>query len=392
MSPLLRHGLETVFWSAVAGVAYTYVFYPLLLFIVSSAAELRRGWARMRHAAGENDAPDDAALPRVSVVVAAHNERDEMPWLLQALRRLQYHGALEVVIVSDGSSDGTDAWLQSQHEPWLHAVCLPRQQGKAAALNAGVAQARGEVLLLLDASTRPQPDTLLRMMPHFTTPDIGVVCGGLRFHHGPGSEHTEGAYWSFECLLRLMEGRIGATLTASGALYAVRKCCFPKLARTAWIEDFLVPMHARRMGFRVAYEPDAWAWETAAPSVGGEFRRRARLAVGSFRALRTLLHTPLDAATRWAFVSHKLLRWCVPFLLLLALAVSIALAGLPLYRGLLGLQLLAYAVAAAGALGLARRSRLAQAWYFFLAMNAAFLWGFLLFVFDHGESAWQQVR
>ncbi|MGH9415026.1 MAG: hypothetical protein ACRD01_00200, partial [Terriglobales bacterium] len=156
----------------------------------------------------------------------------------------------------------------------------------------------------------------------------------------------------------------------------------------------LVPLHARQAGYRVVYEPEAWAWEFPAPSVGGEFRRRVRLAIGSFRALSTLLRARVDAATRWALISHKLLRWSVPFLMLAALAANLALWPLPAYRWLLLAQLLGYGAAGAAGSGLEplRRSRLAQGLYFFLAMNAAFLWGFVLFLRDRGDTAWQQVR
>ncbi|MGH9417117.1 MAG: glycosyltransferase [Terriglobales bacterium] len=393
MSPALKLALEIVFWAACGLSLYAYLLYPLLLFAVSSAVDLRARWRRLL-----TEAPEAAAaaeeLPGVSVIVAAHNEEAELPELLTCLERCDYpRERREVIVISDGSSDGTDRWLERQPAGRLRWQRRARQQGKAAALNAGVALAQFPVLVLMDASTRPQPQALRRLARHFTQADVGVVCGGLRFTYGAGARHTEGAYWSYECLLRLMEGRLGATITASGALYAVRRACFPRLDSTAWIEDFLVPMHARRAGYRVLYDPEAWAWETPANSVGGEFRRRVRLAMGSFRALRTLERTHLDAATRWAFVSHKLLRWLVPFLLLAALGANLALWSLPFYRLLLLAQLSGYALAAAGAgLGPLGRFRIASGLCFFCAMNAAFLWGFVLFLFDRGETAWQQVR
>ncbi|MGH9416824.1 MAG: glycosyltransferase family 2 protein [Terriglobales bacterium] len=398
----MSHGwtlsLLIVFWTACGLVAYTYVGYPLLLFVASSAAELRRVWRRLlgNGAEAAAEAPANAeALPGVSIVVAAHNEERELPELIACLARLEYpRERLELIVVSDGSTDGTDAYLASLQQPWIRVHRQSRQQGKAAALNAGVELARHPVLLLSDASTRPQPESLRKLAAHFTDPGVGVVCGGLRFAHNGETRQTEGVYWSYECLLRIMEGRLGATLTASGAFYAVRKACFPQLSSTSWIEDFLVPLHARQAGYRVVYEPEAWAWEFPAPSVGGEFRRRVRLAIGSFRALSTLLRARVDAATRWALISHKLLRWSVPFLMLAAFGANLALLPLPAYRWLLLAQLLGYGAACAAGSGLKplRRSRLAQGLYFFLAMNAAFLWGCVLFLRDRGDTAWHQVR
>ena len=395
MNPWVSLALQTIFWTSFGLVVYTYAGYPLLLFVASSAAELGGAWRRLLGNAPADGASAGPALPAVSIVVAAHNEEGEISGLIESLRRLDYpRERLELVIVSDGSSDGTDACLERLREPWMQVHRLPTQQGKASALNAGVAWARYPVLLLLDASTRPQPDTARLLLRHFADPRVGVVCGALRFTHHAGSQHTEGAYWAYECLLRLMEGRLRATLTASGALYAVRRECFPQLSSTAWIEDFLVPMHARRAGFGVVYDPEAWAWEVPAPSLRGEFQRRVRLAVGSFRALGELLETRLDGCTRWALVSHKLLRWCVPFFLVLGLAANLALWQLPFYRGVLVAQAVLYGLAWLGGSGLAlaHRFRLAQGLYFFLAMNAAFLWGFVVFLRDRGQTAWQQVR
>ncbi len=387
--------LEACFWTACALIFYTYAGYPIVLFLASSAAELHGAWRRLL---GSGAAPPEAAeqeLPAVSIVVAAHNEEDQLPGLIESLRQLHYpRERLEVIVVSDGSSDGTNDYLRGLQDPWIHSLLLPQRKGKANALNHGVAEARHALLLFTDASTRLLPDTLRRMMRHFQDARVGVVCGALRFQHHAGSARTEGVYWSYECLLRLMEGRLGATLTASGALYALRKICFPRLSETAWIEDFLVPLHARRSGYEVVYDPEALALELPAATVQGEFTRRVRLAIGSFRALGILLGARLDGITRWALISHKLLRWCVPFLLLLALASNLMLWPLAPYRGFLFLQLGAYLWAGVGSLAnrTARRFRGAQAMYFFCAMNAAFLWGFLLFLRDRGATAWQQVR
>src|SRR2546426_5165114 len=108
----------------------------------------------------------------------------------------------------------------------------------------------------------------------------------------------------------------GAPLAASGAIYALRRRCFRPLQADDIIDDFVLPMHARALGYRVLYDPEAVATEFAASSVKGEFTRRVRIAVGSFFALRAFLRVPLGPMTSFAFLSHKLLRWVLPFLMI----------------------------------------------------------------------------
>ena len=195
-------------------------------------------------------------------------------------------------------------------------------------------------------------------------------------------------------MLRLMEGRLGATLTASGAIYAVRRVCFRELAKDTILEDLMIPMHARKAGFRVVYDPEAVAVDFAATSVAGEFTRRVRLAVGSFRALGDLIHVPLKGFALLAFVSHKLLRWMVPFLLIGMLASSCLLLNSSFYRTALVVQALFYLWAAIGYLfeHQATKVRFGRLGYFWLAMNLAFLVGFWRFLFSHRDSTWQKAN
>jgi cellulose synthase/poly-beta-1,6-N-acetylglucosamine synthase-like glycosyltransferase len=194
-------------------------------------------------------------------------------------------------------------------------------------------------------------------------------------------------------MLRLMEARLGVTLVASGAIYAVRRSCYPVLPADTLTEDLVVPLAVRRLGLRVLYEPEARATDFAASSVAGEFTRRVRVATGSFRSLRDLVRTPMDPLTAFAFFSHKLLRWVLPFLLLGLLASSAALWEQPLYRAVLIAQVLFYLWAALGFLGRRRMQevRYALVAYYLLAIHLAYLVGFLHFLGGRREATWQRV-
>lgn len=386
--------LEGAFWTTLLLVVHTYVLYPATLFAAYALAQLRRDCGYLGR--GEDRRRQrlaDAELPRVSLVVPAHNEEDVLPAKLANLAALDYPPEkIEVIFVSDGSTDRTDNILAGASAANRRVLRLPRRGGKANALNHGVAAARGEVLVFSDASTLFAPDAVRQMARHFIVPTVGVVCGTLRFQGGSEFQRTEGIYWRYEKALRVMEARLGATLTASGAIYALRRQAWSPLSPDVMIDDFVVPLHARRAGYGVAFDPEAVATEFAAESVADEFTRRVRLAVGSFRALGALVSVRLSPFTAFAFFSHKVLRWVLPFLMLGLLASSALLCAQPFYRGALLAQLLFYAWAFAGFWFKERMAplRYGLIGYFLLAINLAFLVGFVQYVTGRPEVKWKR--
>jgi cellulose synthase/poly-beta-1,6-N-acetylglucosamine synthase-like glycosyltransferase len=206
------------------------------------------------------------------------------------------------------------------------------------------------------------------------------------------SRQTEGVYWRYEGMLRLMESRLGVTLTASGAIYALRRECFIPLPASTLIEDLVVPMNARKQGFRVLYDPEARATDFAPATVGGEFTRRVRIATGSFRALGQLLHGPLDPLTGFAFLSHKLLRWILPVLLIGMFLTSALLWQSLVYRATFLAQGAFYICGVAGYLF--RRQvegiRYALIPYYLLAMHLAFLVGLVRVLSRRSEVGWRR--
>lgn len=384
---------EIAFWLAALLIVYTYLLYPVLLFALSAGAQVRRDLASLR--SGRDRRPGGGSkLPALTLVVPAHNEERHLPRKLQNVAQLDYpRDRLEVILVSDGSTDGTNAILAAAQGHDTRAILLDSRQGKYSALNAGVSQARHEILVFSDAATEFAPDALRNLARHFADPTVGVVCGAVRFRNTAEAERTEGVYWTYECALRLMEARLGATLTASGAIYAVRRACYRPLTADDILDDFVIPMHARRLGYGVVFDPEAEAVDYAGATVHDEFRRRVRLAVGSFRALADFLRVPMSGTTRLAFLSHKVLRWMLPFAMIALIAANAFLLSRPLYRATMAGQLLFYTWAALGYLsrGQGRAVPGALLAYFLVAMNAAFLVGFFHYLTGRREAAWQRV-
>lgn len=387
---------EWMFWFCFALIVYTYLLYPLALIGICAARRLWGGvivGRRKSRSAEQCSKPSE--LPSVSLLVPAYNEERDLPGKLTNLREIDYPSErLEVLIASDGSNDGTDGILSGIRQPGFRYFRLPRRQGKPAALNLVAEKATGDILVFSDAATLFAPDVIYKLTRHFSDGRVGVVCGALVFARSEESAATEGIYWRYETAMRRCESELGITLTASGAIYAIRRVAFRPLATNAILEDFLVPMMARRLGFRVIYDPEARARDTAPATVGGEFSRRTRLGAGSFQALGPLTRAALTSpALFWSFVSHKLFRWLAPFFLLGLAVASIALYAKPFAAFALVLQAMFYLWAL---FGLAWREHLQRVpggllAYFFVAMNLAFLVGLARMVTRRQPVTWMRV-
>jgi cellulose synthase/poly-beta-1,6-N-acetylglucosamine synthase-like glycosyltransferase len=385
-----------VFWSSLLGILYAYFGYPLLLFVCYGLSQMSRDlrylMSRRDRRRGERPTKE---LPPLSMLIAAYNEEEHLEEKISNIAALDYPAdKLQVVIVSDGSSDGTNAMLRQISDSRIEAVIQPERGGKAAALNVALEHARHDLFVFSDCSTMFSPDALRKLVRHFTDPSIGLVCGSLLFEAGAESRQTEGVYWKYETVLRLMEARLGATLTPSGAMYAVRRSAYAPPRQGVVVDDIVTSMNARRLGYKVHYDPEAKAVDYPASTVAGEFKRRVRIATGSFLALSSLLKVPLHGFTAFAFVSHKLLRWIVPLLLILVFASNLFLLGKPLYCVSLLLQVAIFAWAAVGFVfrRRLRQVRFALVGYFLVAMNLAFLVGLLQSLTGRKESAWQRVQ
>jgi cellulose synthase/poly-beta-1,6-N-acetylglucosamine synthase-like glycosyltransferase len=383
-----------VFWACLGLVAYTYLLYPCLLFVIYVAAQVR---ADLGYLAARRDrrrrSLRDRDLPPVTMIVPAYNEEAHLKDKIANVLELDYpRDRLQVVFVSDGSTDRTDEILEAVAEPFVETVRLARRSGKAGALNHAVGLARHGILVLSDASTLFMPDALKQLVRHFDDARVGVVCAALKLRGGDEFKQTEGVYWRYEIAVRLMEGRLGATLTASGAIYALRRECFRPLEPDDVIDDFVIPMRARKLGFRVVFDPEAEAVEFAGRSVKDEFTRRTRIALGSFHALGELSRVPLTPVACLSFFSHKFLRWVLPFLLIGLFASNLLLLDGAIYRVALAVQGSFYLLAGVGFLFRERGTRvpLAMLCYFLVAMNVAFLVGFLRFVGGHKQTAWER--
>jgi poly-beta-1,6-N-acetyl-D-glucosamine synthase len=387
--------VKIVFWVCLLLVIYPYLLYPLLLFVAYSLTQAWRDLGYLvQGRSRRTETPADHELQAISVIIPAYNEERVLPQKIENFRGLDFpRERMQIIFVSDGSVDNTNQILKSITDANVECVLLPERKGKANALNQAVARARNPILVFCDASTLFRPDALSKLVRHFSHASVGGVCGAVAYEANSDAQQTEGLYWKYESILRGMEARLGAILNASGAIYALRRECYPSLPVSTIIEDFVIPMNARKLGYSVLYDPEAIALEFPASSVSGEFTRRVRLAMGSFRAIGSLIRVPWRGFTPFALVSHKLLRWAVPFFLIGLLLSSAVLSGSWFYCMALSVQVVFYAWASLGFFFYAkmRRIRFGLVAYFWAALHLAFLIGFIRCFVDSDKPVWSKV-
>jgi cellulose synthase/poly-beta-1,6-N-acetylglucosamine synthase-like glycosyltransferase len=358
--------LAIAFWISAGLLVYAHLGYPALLWLL----------ARLR---GAEDDPTQVAEPppSVSLIVAAHDEEASIVRWVHSILACDYpRERLEVIVVSDGSTDRTVEWAAKAGADLVFEV--PRG-GKVAALNAAVEKARGEVLAFSDANSTWESDALGRLVARFADPVIGYVCGQLRLE-GKGGENQEGLYWRYETVARALESRFAGVTAGNGAINAVRREAYIALEPTRG-QDISLPYELTKRGWRAVFEPGAIAREPMATTLGSEFRRKRRMLAGAWATmLRHGMLSPRGYGPAYAFeiLSHRALRYLSPILHLVALGTNLALLGHgSLYVLTLVAQLALLAAAALAPVVPLRVFQVARYYVAVSAASAAGLWDYL---------------
>ncbi len=376
-----------LFWASAGVLAYSYVVFPIIV--------LLRGALRPRpHRTGD-------ATPRVSVLVAAFNEAPTIARKLETVLAADYPaGQLEVVVASDGSTDGTERAAGAYADRGVRVLALPRV-GKAAALEAAVAASSGEILVFTDANSLFGHGALRAIVAPFADPEVGGVAGNQVYgteEAGGSTAGGERAYWNLDRALKVAESRSGNVIAATGALYALRRRHFRPLPGGV-TDDFFLSLSVIDDGARLVFEPDAVAYEEVAASNATEYRRRVRIMT---RGLRCIVYFPrlLDPRRHGFYaielVSHKVLMRVMALpLAVLALATAALWQSGPIYLLAAVGQAISYALAATGlalrnhALG---RSKLLTLPAYFLLVQVASLHATWNLVRGKRYERWQPTR
>jgi cellulose synthase/poly-beta-1,6-N-acetylglucosamine synthase-like glycosyltransferase len=375
-----------LFWCSLFLLVYGIVLYPLGVAV----------WAALR----PRRCRSEEIEPNVSIVIAVHNEVAHIGRKMANLLQLDYPAdCVEILVGSDGSTDGTLEELRALSKQHIRIFALEERRGKPAVLNTLVPKARNEIIVMADVRQQFDPRILRRLVRSFADPDVGAVSGELIFTPNGSCSvvgHGAGAYWHYEKFIRLQESRIDSTVGATGAIYAIRKSLFEPIPEDTILDDVLIPLNVVRRGYRVLFEPEARACDLPPATVRQEFTRKVRTLAGNFQLFfrEPWLLNPARNRLWWQTVSHKVLRLCFPPLQLCALAANIALAGRSAFFLITLLaQMLFYSGALAGCL-LQRSSK--KFWpatlpYTFCILSWATVVGFIRFLTARQAVTWEKL-
>ena len=291
--------------------------------------------------------------PTVSIVVAAHNGEDFIEQKLASVAALDYpRGLTEVLIVSDGSTDRTEAIARGFAEVFrgvyraVRVLCLPRG-GKSTALNVGIAAASGEILVLTDVRQRLAPDSLRLLLENFADPNVGVASGELVILDGKtGEESSVGLYWKYEFGIRLHLSAIDSIFGATGAFYAIRRNLAVQIPADSLLDDMYMPLAAFFRGYRLVADPRARMFDYPT-GLETEFRRKVRTLAGNYQIIAAYPALLGFGNRLWFhYISYKFARLLLPFALL-AIAATSTLTPVPWRTALLAAQAVFYGTAIA---------------------------------------------
>ncbi|MBL7783688.1 MAG: glycosyltransferase family 2 protein [Saprospiraceae bacterium] len=388
--------LEALFWIGTFVVFYAYLGYGLLLFACV--------WVKRRFSAR---APETDVFPPVTFIVCAYNEKDWMAQKIANSIALDYPPALiRFLFVTDGSNDGTDTIVHTYPYPagiqWqlLHQS---DRRGKIAAFQRAMAFVETPVVVSTDANTLVNRDAIRRIVRHFADPQVGAVAGEKRIsmaERDDASSAGEGIYWKYESTLKKWDAELWSVVGAAGELFAFRTDVYEHVPTDTIVEDFYLTMRIAQKGYRVQYEPGAWAAESSSVSVSEELKRKVRIAAGGLQAvvrLAPLLNIFRYGVLSFQYISHRVLRWTMaPLLLPVLLLLNIVLAakGSLLYQVLLACQVLFYSAALAGYVLEQRKMKIKAFFipYYFCVMNYSMYAGFFRIIRGNQTVLWEKAQ
>ena len=378
--------LKVMFVASIAVLAYTYIGYPILVYILAKLAPQKSNTAECE--------------PKVTVLITAYNEEGAIGAKLENTLAIDYPAEkLDILVASDGSTDETDAIVREYEGRGVRLFRQEGRKGKTFTQNGAVESSEGEVILFSDATTEYQPDVLRKLLPYFADETIGCAAGRLEYVDNTDSDVGKGAqsYWSYETFLKKSESTACSLIGASGCLYAVRKSAYRPMYPEA-CSDFLICTTLYEQGLRSVYVPEAVCFEETNRDSANEYRMRVRVISQTFTDLwrnRSMMNPFKSGFYAVQLFSHKVLRYAVPFFLAITFATSIGLIAFdPLFLFVAAAQGIFYLFALLG--WILERFGLKggpfSVFLYFVIANVASVVGFYKFMTGETYASWDPIR
>jgi len=388
--------MKFTFWLALFIVFYTFLGYGIFLYFL---IKVRRALK------GKRPIPivSDNELPTCTLVVAAYNEEGFIREKIANTLALNYPaGKLEILFVTDGSNDRTPDIISEF--PQIRLLHKPERSGKIAAVHRAVEQITSEAIVFTDANTFLNKDALVNICRHYSDKNVGAVAGEKRVmadEQADASAAGEGFYWKYESTLKKWDSELYSVVGAAGELFSVRSELYEPVSKDAILDDFMISMLIAEKGYRIIYEPEAYATETASEDVSEELKRKVRIAAGGMQSiiwLKSLLNFFKYGTLSFQYISHRVLRWTItPFLLILAFILNVFIALQPdewFYVFLLICQIFFYAFAFIGYVLEKKQLRVKILFipYYFCIMNYAVLAGLIRYFRKKQSAVWEKAK
>ena len=387
------HTLEIIFWILAAIIFYTYIGYGIVLFVL---IKIKRLFIRKTISTLSED-----SLPEITLLVAAYNEQDYVQKKVENSRSLVYPtGKLHMIWVTDGSSDQTPDLLRQYGD--VEVLHRPERAGKIAAMNRAIHFVKTPIVVFSDANTMLGKDSMMKIAQMFADPGVGCVSGEKRIFNAEeeaASAAGEGLYWKYESALKRWDAELFSAVGAAGELFAIRTNLFNEVETDTLLDDFIISLRVAMQGYKIDYDPDAYAIETASANVKEELKRKIRIAAGGIQSvvrLYPLLNIFRYGLLSFQYISHRVLRWTItPLCLLAILIVNAVLAtqsGLFLF--ILALQVLFYIFALIGWMLEDRKLKVKIFFipYYFFIMNYAVYMGFARYLKKSQSVNWERAK
>ena len=385
--------LEFTFWISLGLVLYTYLGYPVVLGVLV--------FVRKKLNPRKTLSYSDDELPEVTVLVACYNEADILEQKIRNTAQLDYPVDRRFYwFVTDGSTDNSPEIIRKH--PDFALFHENARKGKNAAVNRVMKMVKTPVVVFCDANTTLNREALKLLVRHFKDPKVGAVAGEKRVMQGDSDSAAgsgEGAYWKYESLLKKWDSQFGTVVGAAGELLAVRTELFEEVPPGVYIEDFRLSMNIAKAGYRVVYEPDAYAMETASASIEEERKRKIRISAGGLVEVghfMGLLNFFKYGWLTFQYVSHRMLRWTLaPLGLLILLITNILLATYSMFFQLaLVAQILFYIVAILGSFLKDKKMsfKILFVPYYFLFMNISVYQGLFRLIKGKQSAVWEKAK